>query len=173
MSLLICLYKFSCTRNIIKYFKGRFSPKIIGNLNKMIYFRYLLDSFKNKIFLLQSCLDNNSAPEYIVRHIKKIKCHNSTNVLHAFLKDKISFFLDSIESVKSRLYHKWKTCWSSHSFFNLLHFSKYLTNNSARLKTLLLNSTQQFLNQLIKMKYGSTATTDRHIFKFFFICFVR
>ena len=57
---------------------------------------YLLDSYKNKIFLLQSCLGNNLAPGYIVRRIKKRKCRNYTNVLRAFLKDEISFFLNSI-----------------------------------------------------------------------------
>ena len=164
MSLLICLYKFSCTKNIIKYLKGRYCSRIIGNLHKIIHFRYLLDTYKNKILLLlQSCLDNNLAPGYIVRRIRKIKCRNSTNVLRVFLKDEISFFLDWIESVKSRLYYNWKTCWSSLSFFDLLRFSKYLTNNSARLKSKLLNSNQQFSNHLIKMKYGSTVITDRHI----------
>ena len=139
----------------MKYFKGRYSPRTIGNLNKIIHLRYLLDTYKNKILLLRSCLDNNLAPRYIVRRIRKIKCRNSINVLRAFLKVEIAFFLDSIESVKSRLYHKWKTCWSSLSLFDLLRFSKYLTNNSSRLKSKLLKSHQQSLNHLIKMKYGS------------------
>ena len=121
----------------------------IGILNKIIHFRYLLDCYKNKIFLLQSCLDKNLAPGYIVRRIRKIKCRNSTNVLRAFLKDEISYFMDSIESVKSHLY-KWRSCWSSLSFFHLLRFSKYLTNNSAQLKSKLLNSAHHFLNLLIK-----------------------
>ena len=140
--------------------------RIIGNLNKIIHFRYLLDTYENKILLLQFCLDNNLAPGYIVRRIREIKCHNSTNVLRAFLKGEISFFLDSMESVKSRLYDKGKICWSSLSFFDLFRFYKYLTNNFSQLKSKLLNSNQQFLNYLIKKKYGSTVTTDRHIFNY-------
>ena len=144
VSLLIILYKFCCTRNLIKYFKGKYSPKIIGDLNKIIHLRYLLDSYRNKIFLLQSCLDKNLAPGYIVRWIRRIKCRYSTNVLRAFLKDEISYFTDSIESVKYRLYVKWRSCWSSLSFMDLLRFSKYLTNNSARLKSKLFNNTHHF-----------------------------
>ena len=96
----------------------------------------------------------------------KIKYHNFTNVLRAFLKDEISYFMDSIESVKSCLYVKWRSCWSSLSFFDLFRFLKYLTNNSARLNSKLLNSTRHFFNLLIKKKYGSITTTDRHIFNF-------
>ena len=49
---------------------------------------------------------------------------------------------------------------------DLLQFSKYLTNNSARLKSKLSNSTHHFLNLLIKKKYGSITTTDRDILNF-------
>ena len=41
----------------------------------------------------------------------------------------IYIYMDSIESVKSCLYVKWRSCWSSLGFFDLLRFSKYLTNN--------------------------------------------
>ena len=147
ISIFICSYTFSCTKNLIKYIKDRYSPRIIGNLNKIIHLRYLLDTNENNILFHQSCLDNNLAPRYIVQRMRKIKCRNTINVLRVYLKDEISFFLDSIESVKSHLYQKWKTCWSSLSFFlNLLRFSKYLTNNSFHLKSKLLNSNQQFLN---------------------------
>ena len=100
-----------------------------------------------------------------VRRIRKIKCCSTFNVLRAFLKDEISIFFDSIESVKARLYYKWKTYWSSLSFFDL-RFSKYLTNNSSHLKSTLLNSHQQFFNHLIKRKFGSIVTSDKHIFNY-------
>ena len=138
----------------------------IYTLNKIIHLRFLIDTYKNKIPFRQSCLDNNLAPGYILRRIKKIKCRNTINVLRAFLKDEISFFFDSIESVKARLYFNWKMCWSSLSFFDLLRFSKYLTNNSSRLKSKLLNSNQQFWNHLIKRKFGSIVTSDKHIFNY-------
>ena len=83
-----------------------------------------------------------------------------------FRRNKMSFFLDTVESVKSRLYYKWKTCWFSPSLFDLLRFSKYLTNNSSSLKSKLLNSNQHFLNLLIKMEYRSIVTTDKHIFNY-------
>ena len=119
ISLLICLYTFSCITYIIKHFKGRYNPRIIGDLNKIIHLRFLIDTYKNKILFLQSCFDNNLPPGYILRRIRKIKC-NTINVSRAFLKDEISFLFDSIESVKARLYFNWKTCWFSLSFFDLV-----------------------------------------------------
>ena len=164
--LILYLYKFSCTSSLLKHFKGRYIPRIISIFNKIIQLKYKIDTNKNKILFLQSCLDNNIAPGYILRWIKKIKCRNTINVLHAFLKDEISFFSDSIESFKARLYLNWMKSWSSLSFFDLLRFSKYLLNNSSRLKSKLLNSNQQFLNHLIKRKFGSIVTSDKHIFNY-------
>ena len=96
----------------------------------------------------------------------KIKCRSTNNILRAFLKDEISVLSDSIESFKSRLYLQWKKSWSSLRFFDPLRFSKYLSNNSFRLKSKLLCNNQQFLNHLIKKKLGSIVTTDEHIFNY-------
>ena len=109
MCLLISLYKFSCARNLIKYSKVRYSPKIIGILNKIIHLCIFLTAIKIRSFSL-NLARTKTAPGYIVRRIRKIKCRNSTNVFCAFLKDEISYFMDSIESVKFRLYGKWRSC---------------------------------------------------------------
>ena len=106
--LILCLYKFSCTVSLIKNSKGRYNLRIIGILNKIIHLRYLIDTYKNEILFLQSCFDNNIAPGYILRRIKKIKCRNTINVLRGFLKDEISFFSDFIESFKACVYLIWK-----------------------------------------------------------------
>ena len=82
----------------MKYFKGRYSPRIIGNLNKIIHLRYLLDAYKNKILFLQSCLDNNLALGYIVQWIRKIKCSNSINVITCIFKGQ-NFFLFGLNRV--------------------------------------------------------------------------
>ena len=162
----VCLYNFCCTKNLIKHFKGRYNPQILCALNRVVQLRYRINVYRNKILFLQSFQDNNVAPSYIFRRIIKIKCRSTNNVLRAFLKDEISLLSDSLESFKSRLYLQWKKFWSSLSFFDLLRFSKYLSNNSFRLKSKLLSNNQQFLKHLIKKKSGSIVTTDKHIFNY-------
>ena len=138
----VCLYNFSCTKNLIKHFTGGYSPKIISALNRVVQLRYRINVNKNKILFLQSCRHNNDALGYIFRRIIKIKFSNTNNILRAFLKDEISFLSDWIESFKSHLYLQWKMSWSwsSLSFFDLLRFCKYLSNNSFRSKIKLLSN---------------------------------
>ena len=120
-----------------------------------MHFRYLLDCYRNKIFLLQSCLDKNLAPGYIVQRIRRIKCCNSTKGWD-FLFHRLSWVCEILFICKVEIM----------LVFLWLQFLKYLTNNSAQLKSKLSNNTYHFLNLLIKKKYGSITTTDRHIFNF-------
>ena len=160
------LYKFSCTRNLFIYFRGRYSPQFIRSLNNIIHLRGKLISLKCRSSFLKSCLNNNVVPGYISRRIQKIKCRNLTNVERAFIRDEITFFMDSIESLKSHIKSSWSYAWKYLGFFDKFRFAKYLSINADTLFNQHTANYNKFLSLLIKKKFGNITTTDKHIFNF-------
>ena len=66
-----------------------------------------------------------------------VKCHNTINAEHVFIKDEIVFNSAYISPLKTYLHIFWKKAWTSLSFFDIFHFSKYLfnTGNNTKDKT--------------------------------------
>ena len=136
--------------------------------------RWINTALQCKIQFHQSCMHNKVVPDYILRHISRIKCCNTMwNVL--FIKDEtvfFFFFLESIIPIETCLQILWKKSWMSLSFFDIIGFSQYLFSDGSNTQNKILFKNRSFLHFLMRRKFGCVVTSDRHIFNFSLFCWI-
>ena len=159
------LIKFCTAKNLFKYFRNRYSTNQIKNLNGILKLRNRLSSLRHTIRFLRQCLRNHVVPKYISKRIFAAKTRPSPNIERAFLQDEIQIFTIRLKHVQNLHRAAWTVCIHFLSFFDMLRFSRYISNYEISLDARNSSKKENYLSSIIIEKFGSEpSNVEKHIF---------